>query len=263
MKFEYIFSRLSRLVFLIAFCNFSIFVAGIVYVDSLSSALGFDISLFDLEFYNFFIYTILADKLNIILYFIFFLFILIPIFLYPKSLIFAYGFLTMILCLIWGCVEHKRYIIIRFFALFMVPLLFIALIIYSILLKVMEREFIKTLTYRINNKLTNSSQFLTSISRMNKNGDDFFNFYLVFCILLSIGIVWFGWIVYIGNQGEKQAKIYLESPNYKSVILVSKQRVDGVLVSKVKNGYLFVLHEDGKNNNKATFISDSAILRID
>lgn len=55
MKFEYIFSRLSRLVFLIAFCNFSIFVAGIVYVDSLSSALGFDISLFDLEFYNFFI----------------------------------------------------------------------------------------------------------------------------------------------------------------------------------------------------------------
>ncbi|MDY6449256.1 hypothetical protein [Acinetobacter faecalis] len=145
----------------------------------------------------------------------------------------------------------------------MVPLLFIALIIYSILLKVMEREFIKTLTYRINNKLTNSSQFLTSISRMNKNGDDFFNFYLVFCILLSIGIVWFGWIVYIGNQGEKQAKIYLESPNYKSVILVSKQRVDGVLVSKVKNGYLFVLNENGKNNNKATFISDSAILRID
>ncbi len=46
-------------------------------------------------------------------------------------------------------------------------------------------------------------------------------------------------------------------------MLTNNIKLKAVLISKVKNGYLFVLHEDGKNNNKATVISDSAILRID
>lgn len=58
-------------------------------------------------------------------------------------------------------------------------------------------------------------------------------------------------------------KNILRIPNYKAVMLTNNTKLKAVLISKVKNGYLFVLHEDGKNNNKATVISDSAILRID
>jgi len=75
--------------------------------------------------------------------------------------------------------------------------------------------------------------------------------------------LWCGWILGIGKQGEKHAKIYLKSKNYKTVVLTNNIKLKVVLVGKVRNGYLFVLHENNENRNKATFISDSAILRID
>ena len=51
------FSRISRLVFVITFFTISISFAGLMYVDGLSNKLGFNVSLFDLNFYDFFIYV--------------------------------------------------------------------------------------------------------------------------------------------------------------------------------------------------------------
>ncbi|MDY6457911.1 hypothetical protein [Acinetobacter faecalis] len=92
---------------------------------------------------------------------------------------------------------------------------------------------------------------------------DFFKAMFLYLIMIYIFLFWIYWNVDVGEQGKKHAQTYLKSTNYKTVVLINDTKLKAVLVSKVKSGYLFVLNENGKNNNKATFISDSAILRID
>ena len=85
-------------------------------------------------------------------------------------------------------------------------------------------------------------------------------FYTVMVLLL---LLWLHWMNQIGTQDTNHANIYLISQENKSIQLTNNSSLKGVLVSKVKGGYLFVLNNNNSFSAKASFISDSAILRID
>ena len=64
-------------------------------------------------------------------------------------------------------------------------------------------------------------------------------------------------------ETEDQLVQFLDSKEYKTLYLTNNTKRRVVMVSKVKNGYIFVLNENNKNKTKASFIPDSVILRID
>ncbi len=263
---DHIFNRLSRLIFVITFFTISISFAGLMYAEGLSQRLGFNISIFDLKFYDFFIFVVIADNLNVLLGFIIFSAISISFVLYPKSVRFIFDLVYICFAFLWSLLGGEKKII-PFLCIFVFPFclipFLIILVIHVIIIKLKEIKLLRGYWKEIQKKLNMDEKYLDSINRFSDGSQNFYKSYLVFFIIFSFFVVWLAWIVYIGNQGKEHADKYLISKKYKTVILISKQRVDGVFVSKVKNGYLFVLNENGKNNNKATFISDSAILRID
>ncbi|MDY6460848.1 hypothetical protein [Acinetobacter faecalis] len=146
---------------------------------------------------------------------------------------------------------------------FLLPLFFLILVLVSIVLKLREFYCLKKICREVNLKLEKNEYYKKSDKRIPSNFSPYIKATFLFVLMALPLQLWSNWILSVGKQGEKHAKIYLESPNYKAVMLTNNTKLKAVLISKVKNGYLFVLHENGKNNNKATFISDSAILRID
>ena len=76
-------------------------------------------------------------------------------------------------------------------------------------------------------------------------------------------LLWLHSMNQIGTQGTNHANIYFISQENKSIQLTNNSSLKGVLVSKVKGGYLFVLNNNNSFSAKASFISDNVILRID
>lgn len=243
----------------------SISLAGILYTDSFARKLGFNFSLFDLNAYTSFTQVLVSDRYNVFGNgIVITIFIMSFIFVYPKSLLLVYDLLVILVSKIYCALPSKIFLLLFLvISPFLLPLFFIILVFVSITLKLNELDCLKKRWKEVHLKLEGNEYYKKSDKRISFNFLSYIKATFLFVLMTLFLQLWIGWILDIGNQGKEHADKYLTSENYKTVILVSKQRVDGVFVSKVKNGYLFVLKGENGNNKKASFISDSAILRID
>lgn len=251
---------------MVTFFTISISFAGLMYIDGLAHTLGFDVSLFDLNFYDFFIYVVISDNLNVFPVFILSLAIAISFVLYPKAIIFVYDFTYIFFIYLWNFFGGSKKIV-PFFLIFISPFLiflfFICLIFYAVILKLNELKLFKNYFLKVKEKLIDDDQYLKSSNRLGEGSHNFFKSYLVFSFILLLFISWLGWVVHIGKQGQVHAQKHLDSTEYKTLYLTNNTKLKVVMVSKVKNGYIFVLNENNKNKEKASFIPDNVILRID
>lgn len=265
--YDYIFNRLSRLVFLYTFFAISISFAGLLYFDGLSRNLGFDNSLFDLDFVAFFERVLISDQHNIMANItIFLLFFISFVVLYPKSLIFIFDISRLGFLSIGGFLGGANTILIFFLIYispFLIPLVLVILILQSFGMKLVEMDRFRFHIESVKQKLAANAQYNESKSRVGEGSEDFLRSNVVFFTFSLLLIFWLAWAIYIGNQGKKHADIYLTSKEYKTVYLTNNTEIKAVFVSKVKNGYLFVLNDGDQNKDKASFIPDGAILRID
>lgn len=260
------FSRISRLVFVVTFFTISISFAGLMYIDGLSNKLGFNVSLFDLTFYDFFIYVVISDNLNIFIGFILSLAISVSFVLYPKAIIFVYDFIYICLLCLWKFFGGSKKIV-PFFVFFISPFLILPVVVFLIshcvVIKIKEIKAFENHLLTVVKEVNEDEQYLKSSSRLGEGSHNFFKSYLVFSFVLLLFIAWLGWVVHIGKQGQVHAQKFLDSKEYKTLYLTNNTKRRVVMVSKVKNGYIFVLNENNKNKTKASFIPDSVILRID
>lgn len=263
--FDQILNRLSRFVFVVTFFTVTISFAGLMFIAGFSERLGFDISLFDLNFYDFFIYVIVADNLNFFVGFVVFSALGISCIAYPKSLIFIFDLIYVSVFSVWCFIGGKK--IIPFILICLSPLLiipfFIFLLAYATSIKLKDFKIVNGYLFNVRQERHLDERYVNSINRIEDGSHSFFKSYLVFSIILIIFIVWLGWVVHIGKQGTKQAEKYLNSTEYKTIYFTSNTVIQGVYITKVKNGYLFVLNRNNKNNAKASFIPDNVIFRID
>lgn len=122
MKLNYVVGRLSRLVFLIAFFNISISFAGFLFVCYFSEKLEFNLSLFDVNFYDLFYYVIVVDKFQAFAAFIVFSICSISITLYPKSIIFIFNIIKICFFQIWYFITTSRFLLVMLGG-YIIPLL--------------------------------------------------------------------------------------------------------------------------------------------
>lgn len=266
MNIDEILGRLGKFFFFISTLFIvSISLGGILYTDSFSQTLGFNFSLFDLNAYTSFTQVLVSDQYNVFAKgIVITIFIMSFIFVYPKSLLLAYDLLVILVSNIYYVLPSKFFLLLFLvISPFLLPLFFLILVLVSIVLKLREFNCLKKICREINLKLEKNEYYKKSDKRIPSNFPSYIKASFLFVLMALPLQLWGSWILGVGKQGEEHAKIYLKSPNYKTVMLINNTVFNAVLVSKVKGGYLFVLHENGKNNNKATFISDSAILRID
>lgn len=266
MNIDEVLGRLGKFFFFISTLFIvSISLGGILYTDSFSQSLGFNFSLFDLNAYTSFTQVLISDQYNVFAKgIVITIFIMSFIFVYPKSLLLVYDLLVILVSYIY-CVLPSKFFLLLFLVIspFLLPFFFLILVFVSIVLKLKELNSLKEICREVNLKLEKNEYLKKSDKRIPSNFSSYIKASLVFVLIALPLQLWCGWILEIGKQGEKHAKNYLKSPNYKTVVLTNNIKLKAVLVGKVKNGYLFVLNENNKNRNQATFISDSAILRID
>lgn len=264
--FDHILSKLGRLTIFSVIFTVSISFAGLLYIDSFSRALGYNFSLFDLDFYNFLINVLVSDEYNLILNIIILFMLFIVFVFYPKALIFVFEVFRCSCVLIWSFLKIP-YKISTFFLIyispFLIPIFLIVLCLDAVIIKLKDVKKIKKHVDAVKEDLSNNLQYKEKLDIIKKAKKDFFSASILFYMILIFFLFWLGWVLYVGKQGQKHADVYIKSSEYKKVYLVDKTIFDAVFVSKVKNGYLFVLKDGEKNKEKASFIPDSAILRID
>lgn len=268
---DQVFNRLSKLVFLTTFFIVSISFSGLIYFDNFFSTLGFDYSIFELEFYSFFVKVLISDHNNVIIKTIFsVIFFISFVVIYPRSLRFIYDIIYLCALSIWYFFRIPggfSYFLLFYFSPFLFPFIFIVLIIHAVFIKVNENKKFNDHIKKVKSDLQRNDNYIKLLARINEVSDDFLKSYITFIIIFLAFFLWLAWAFDIGKQGQKHAEEYLYFPanNLKTVYLVDRSDLKAKFISKVKNGYLFVLEEkDGcKFKKKAIFISDSAILRID
>ncbi|MBC9230779.1 hypothetical protein HI850_015755 [bacterium SPL81] len=296
MMLDHIFKHLSKLAIFSVIFTISISCAGFLYLRHFSHILGYDLSPFDMDFYTFLDIVLKSDSHNMIANFsLFYLLIFVFCVLYPKSLQFLFDILITFFLIGWSYLGWNLFKLLYSFQFFkhmfwfctiyispllifilislLIPLFFISVILFGIYLII--GLFIKNnvdfdrYMKKARADVEDNSNYKKISERMDKLGNniwkmDFGVACIVFFSAIFLILGWLNWAGPIEKKGSSDAENYLKSTNYKKVYLVDKTDFDAVFVSKVKNGHLFVLKDrDGKNKKKATFISDSAILRID
>lgn len=272
MVFDNIVARINSLILIPGLFILSVSFAGLMYFDSLSQGLGFsNSSLFDQDFDHLFTKVFISDRHNIIMAsatFILLAFIPFAI-VYPKSLTFILNLSKIFVLILWHSLKLLNFpikylvFLLLFISPFLIPVLLAVLLVWSSSVKLSENKKLKKYKDETSRNVKDDPRYVESSTKLKESEEHFFKSYLMACALLPIFALWLGWVLYIGNQGQKHADIYLKSSDYKKVYLIDKTVFDAVFVSKVKNGYLFVLKDGEKNKEKASFIPDSAILRID
>ncbi|MDH0564832.1 hypothetical protein [Acinetobacter courvalinii] len=295
MMLDNIFKNLSKLAVLSVIFTLTISCAGFFYLRHFSHVLGYDVSPFDMDFYTFLDIVLKSDSHNLIVNFSHsYLLIFVFCVLYPKSLQFVFDILIIFFLIGWNYLgwnffkflysfKNFRYFF-WFFAIYtspllilisislLIPLFFIAVILFGIYLIIglfirNNVDFDKYMQKGRTNVEENFTYKKIS-EHMDKLGNNIWkmDFVLACIVYFSAMFLILGWLHWAGSiemRGSLDAKNYLNSTNYKKVYLIDKTVFDAVFVSKVKNGYLFVLKDGEKNKEKASFIPDSAILRID
>lgn len=253
--------------FLYTFFTISISFAGLLYFDGFSRRLDFNNSIFELDFTSFFESVLISDHHNIMANIsVFIIFFISFAVLYPKSLIFLFDIFRLSILSIGyflGLSQKSLIFFLIYISPFLLPFALVILIIKALCLKLNEIDKIKHHMQSCKEKLAVHPEYIERTSRIDEGTKDFLRSNIVFFAFSILFLFWLGWVIYIGNQGKKHAEFYLNSKKYKMVYLTNNSEIKGVFVSKVKNGYLFVLNEAGQNKDKASFIPDSAILRID
>lgn len=243
----------------------SISLAGILYTDSFSRELGFDFSMFDLNAYTFFTQVLISDKYQVLGYGVVgLIFIISFVCVYPKSLLLVYDLFFILGLYLLSLLPNSFFLFIfLMFSPFLLPLLLIILILLALVIKIEESNFIKDKWRKINFSLDKNEHYKKINERKNHNESAYFKAIIVFIVMASSLKLWLSWIIDVGQQGQVHAQKHLDSTKYKTLYLTNNTKLKVVMVSKVKNGYIFVLNENNKNKEKASFIPDNVILRID
>jgi len=295
MMLDHIFKHLSKLAIFSVIFTVSISCAGFLYLRHFSHILGYDISPFDMDFYTFLDIVLKADSHNMIANFsLFYLLIFVFCILYPKSLEFLFDILITLFLIGWSYLGWNLFKFLYSFQFFkhifgfcaiyisplliftliplLIPLFFIWVIpcgIYSIIsLFIKSNVDFDQYMKKAKSDVEENPRYKIISERMDKLGNnilkmDFGVACIVFFSAIFLILGWLQWAGPIERKGSSDAENYLKSTDYKKVYLVDKTDVDAVFISKVKNGYLLVLKDGKKNKEKASFIPDSAILRID
>lgn len=266
MDFDEILGRIGKLFFFFSTLFIvSISLAGILYTDSFAKELGFNFSMFDLNAYTFFTQVLISDRYQVLGYgMVSLVFIISFICVYPKSLLLVYD-LFFVLGLHLLLLIPKSFFVFVFLMIspFLLPFLLIVLILVAVGIKIEHSNFIKEKWKKINLSLNKNEHYKKINNRKHHSESSYLKATIIFIIVASSLQLWLSWIVEVGQEGKKHAKVFLESQSYKTLMLTNNTTLKVVLVVKVKNGYLVVLNEDNKNKEKASFIPDNVILRID
>ncbi|MBP5992528.1 MAG: hypothetical protein KA518_01120 [Acinetobacter sp.] len=266
MDLESILGRIGKLFFFISTVFIiSISLAGILYTDSFARELGFNFSLFDLNSYTFFTQVLISDKYQVLSKgVVTLIFIVSFICVYPKSLLLVYDLLFVVgLYLLLILPKSLLKLLLLMITPFLIPLLLVVLVFIAIVIKVADSNFIKEKWRKVNLSLDKNTHYQKVKKRESRVFSEYIKATVIYGFLATFLYLWLFWIVEVGKQGKPHAQKYLESNQFSTLYLTNGTQNKVVLISKVKNGYLFVLNESNKNKTKASFVPDSVILRID
>ena len=266
MDLNEVLGRISKFFFFIStLFIISISLAGILYTDSFARELGFNFSVFDLNAYTFFTQVLISDRYQIVAKGLVGLIFIVPfICAYPKSLLLIYDLFVAIGIYIFLALPKSLFkFLLLIISPFLIPILLLILVFMACAIKISECNMLKKKLREVNFKINKNKHYQIIKQRENHVYVAYIKALLIYGVLAIFLYLWMIWIVDVGNQGSPHAQKYLMSDQYSVIYLTNGTKSKGVLVSKVKNGYLFVLNENAKNKSKASFISDSVILRID
>ena len=203
------------------------------------------------------------------------LFIIPFIYVYPSSLILVFDLICLMGLYFFKIIPKSFFLFICLmispFILLMVLTVFLLILLLSpviftvifIIKKVKIDRCVRERFKNINVELDNNQLYHKISNRINQTQSSYLKAATLYFVSAFLLILWLHWIVEIGSQGANHANIYLNSQENKSIKLTDNSILNGALVGKVKGGYLFVLNNNNSCTAKASFISDSAILRID
>ena len=91
---------------------------------------------------------------------------------------------------------------------FLLPLFFLILVFVSIVLKLKDFDCFEKICRDVSFKLEKNTYYKKSDKRIPSNFSSYIKASLVFVLMALPVQLWCGWILGIGKQGEKHAKIY-------------------------------------------------------
>ena len=266
MDFDEIIGRIGKLFFFISTLFIvSISLAGILYTDSFARTLGFNFSMFDVNSYTFFTQVLISDQYQVLGNGVVALTFIISFFCaFPRSLLLVSDLLYLVGLFFILLLPRSFFIfLLLVVSPFFLPFFLILITVFAVFVKVTENNFIMNGLKKVNLKLVENGHYKKIKIREQHTESSYLKATIMFVMVGYLVVLWLSWIVGIGAHGKKHADLYLKSQEYKSIQLIDKTKLNGVLVTKVKNGYLFVLKENNKDNLKASFIPDNVIFRID
>ena len=258
----------SQVAYFATFLIVSITLGGLIYFDSFSKSIEYDISIFDLDFYNLFIKVIVLDQSNFIGYgLILFTILFIVVEFFPKTITFFLGiFHFCILILIKTLKEPLNFLLYTFFMVLMCPLIIIDWFIYG-RIKITLIKIIELIARQIkafDSFSKKEQEIIKNKYKMEESYKDYEKSSIWVLVSLGFLIIWLKWLIQFGHVADKQVENYKTKEMSHLVYIQNNnqiQKIPSIYISKTKNGYLVMI--ENNNTRKAVIYSDNVVNKIE